>query len=319
METKETTTYSRLSDEEKKILMLVDRGYRVTDIARELRVSKSKVSKKLRKMLDEGYVVKRDKYYYLTDKGRFYLSVSSFSMGTMGFLRFEGLRVVFDRVVRLRNVQQYILDGPDGSKVYVIFGRRVSVMVLFPRVRLSRFRFFSEFLAWFNNLLWRIVKWLSDNGVVVDLSSMRIASQETALNLDEYSEAVDESRHIVELGRNALTALGEADFKAKAWIDRSIGPLEVESNDFRYVEKLIMMPELVYELYSRILPSFQESIKLFDKKIEDHLGYIKIATETNMEIRDSIKTLTEYLKELKDQMKQPNLLSKLKSLFRRLV
>ena len=54
METKETTTYSMLSDEEKKILMLVDRGYRVTDIARELRISKSKVSKKLRKMLDES-------------------------------------------------------------------------------------------------------------------------------------------------------------------------------------------------------------------------------------------------------------------------
>ena len=291
METRETTISSFLSEEDKKILEYVDNGFRVTDIARELGVSKSKISKKLRKFTILGLVNKRNRHYYLTSKGRFYLSVSSFSMGSVGGLRVEGLRVVFGRVLfrggwrdfvfggrrtGLQNVDQVVLDGPEDTRVYVSFGRVPSVMVVFPRQTFSRFRFFSELLGWFNFVLWRVIKWLTDNGVVVDISSMRVVAQETASKAEEFDEAVEQRKATVDLGRTSITPIGESNIKARAWIDRSHRKLEIESNDLVYVEKLLMMPEIVYALNQKLTPILVE----LSDQIKLHLEVMRKMSDT---------------------------------------
>jgi len=56
----------------------------------------------------------------------------------------------------------------------------------------------------------------------------------------------------VDLGRKAESIHGEMKQEAKAWIDKSQGQAEIETNDLLYEEKLLLMPEKVFEIDEKL-------------------------------------------------------------------
>jgi len=79
---------------------------------------------------------------------------------------------------------------------------------------------------------------------------------------------------------------------AKSWLDRSYGDVDIETNDMIYEEKLLLMPETVFNL-SKNLDRLNPILDNFAKQILLHLQVMS-------EIRDGIRVLNKRLKELKE-------------------
>jgi len=298
-----------------EVLKLIEEGLTVSQIAKKIGLSISRTSEILKKLYIEGYIQPVSRYprlYKLTHKGRYFLRFSDLHGGTLRwFWRVENLRfsckVVF-RGFDFMGFRDRWVDWGNGSGFYNLRVDDVSIQVFrngFALIILPRYENIesSDLLSHVFRDLYKAISYLYNIGIVVDLDSIKQVNQEYAFNhgyLDDVLRGRPKKAR-VELDRDARGLFNKLDQKAKAWIDRSYGDLEIETNDLEYARRLLLMPEIIYNLDKKLAPILEE----LSNQIRLHL-------EVMQDIRD-------YIRELRDLQRRPSLLDKIKSWFRRLI
>lgn len=120
-------------------------------------------------------------------------------------------------------------------------------------------------------------------GILIDKLGGEIIAQEMASDINEYDKEVPKSAKIkIPLGRKSKSVL-KTNLDASAWIDRSLGPLESETNDLAYAKKLAIMPETVHELGKTAIPLLKD----YNKNLKLHIAVMEDMRKTLRDIRAS--------------------------------
>ncbi len=285
-----------------RILKAVGKGMYPAQIARQLGVSKQLVSYYINRAEKKG-MVKTEfrtnfKSIILTEKGlEFLKKVKRVSIPSTGSsvrlhnlaVKFPVLRdnpdAVWDRGNELRNwIESYAtVTFPVGLTVKKTTR---SVIVYFHQFRTEKPMFLSEFYNWVLRGIVLVQAWLSrEKGVLIDVLNGEVLRQHIANEAPEFNKVVGKRATVeVRLGRRAESVYPSRE-DAKAWVDRSLGSVDVETNDMIYEEKLLMMPEYMHEVAKRFLPAVEEYARQIQLHIEV-LNGIKRAVE---ELRDVLK------------------------------
>jgi len=105
----------------------------------------------------------------------------------------------------------------------------------------------------------------------------------------EIDEKIEPGKTVsVNLNRKALTHTGEMKQEATAWLDKSLGFAEIETNDLTYEEKLILMPEIVHKALPLLVA--------YSKQVERHLEVLEQMSTTLKNIDEGIKVIVKNYK-----------------------
>ncbi len=292
-----------------KILVRVASGLYCSQIARQLKLKHQLVSYYLKKLEKCGFIALevRTNYkgYKLTEKGKQFLQdlkvtlkeglqkglakSSSLSMSKTTInrnvrlhnlaIKFKILRdnpnAKFDKKVQINNwLKQYdIITFPIGI---TIEKTSKHIIVYLHQFQTNKKTFLNDFYQNCLKAVYYVYHYLArQKGIVIDILSGEIVREHIANEAPELNEATNKSRTVeIRLGRKAK-AIYPSKIAAKAWIDRSLGNVDIETNDMLYEEKLLMMPEILYDLNQRwghleglmerqiyVMSEFSEQIKL---------------------------------------------------------
>jgi len=92
----------------------------------------------------------------------------------------------------------------------------------------------------------------------------------------------------VNLNRKALAHTGEMKQEATAWLDKSLGFAEIETNDLTYEEKLILMPEIIHKALPLLVA--------YSRQVERHLEVLEQMSITLKNIDEGIKIIVKNCK-----------------------
>ncbi len=118
-----------------------------------------------------------------------------------------------------------------------------------------------------------IASMLGRNGYKLDLLNAKVISQHLAADTAEEidKQIAQGTTFKLNLGRRAQAFTGPMAHQAAAWVDRSKGPLEIETNDSIYEQLLIEMPLRVARV-ERGFFEYDKRLNLYDKNIKKHLA-----------------------------------------------
>ncbi len=242
-----------------KMLAKSNRPVSLREISAKLNLSNKYVSKILSRLERKGLIrslSKRPKVVHITKSGLIAISRDGMlfrleNLRVVGRFRFvgfdfEGFR---DRYVSWDGRKGYYLLEVGGCKVYLFDGG--SFMAILPRIEYSSF---LDAMVKVFNLFFNLASRLYKLGVLVEVDSLEQVNQEIAFPLPEYEKIVPKGlRFQRDLGRPADGLLGRNRLKnARVWIDRSQDVLEIESNDLKYIENLVLMPERIKGLLNTV-------------------------------------------------------------------
>ena len=270
-----------------EVLKAVEKYQMLSKIASHLGYSKSRMSEIIKKLESEGLVKtvsKRPKIVMLTRKGVNLLYNSENSADhiwyAVGLRRLEKFvfvcRVVF-RGFDFEGFRRFWVGFGDNNGYYNlrfdlgsvrVFGNGSAVIML---SRLDPSRYSSLYAAVFDGL-YRAISYLYSIGVIVDWTTLRQVDQEVVFDGSEYDGVVKRGKYQVGLGREAQGLFNKLGREAKAWLDRSYGSLEIETNDLEYTRKLLLMPEIIHSLDKKLAPTLEElstQIKLHLRVMDD--------------------------------------------------
>jgi len=166
-----------------------------------------------------------------------------------------------------------------------------TVVLMFHEYRTSTAMFMTEFMQQVFRGVWFAKHWLGERGIVLDESTAEITDQHLVNERPDLNGKIDDKiTTAVHLGRPAQ-GLFPMKGVGKAWIDRSQGEPEIETNDMLYEEKLLMMPETVSELKREFIPA----INRLTDQINLHLA---ATTEWKKAAQNITKAINQ--KKLKD-------------------
>lgn len=135
---------------------------------------------------------------------------------------------------------------------------------------------------------------LLKKGIKFDVFSPKVIRQHIATNAEEFEEKAGKGTIEVALGRKAKSYF-PSSMDAKAWLDRSNGLLEIESNDLTYKEKLALLPEFAFETNNHVFAllgnfdTYNESLKEYSKNIKMHMSVMKNMNKTLKEMRNTMR------------------------------
>jgi len=296
-----------------KILRAIEQGHGLSSTARILNISPSAALKHFRRLLEFKYItVSKDTYphvYKLTPKGvvalkRGVLTLSRYvrerrgrpkrsTPPAQGVIRLHNLQIVIPILKKgrplpikkkneLNNWTQHFLELPapiDGT--IEVTPRNVRIYIKETEVP----RGYKGYLQLLNKVMktvFMVHSALLQYGWVLDALEAQIPTQHIATTMPEFDKA-DLQASEVYLNRKAKGLGGRVNKQeARAWIDRSKGVLEIETNDAAYEEKLILMPERMDELgrfarsheqfmatlTSQTLPELNALLTKLNKKLE---------------------------------------------------
>jgi len=307
---------------DRQVLELIDKygtSIIAKDIAKKLNITKGYVTQITKKLVKLGLIRRvtlRPATYEVTEFGRslLYNRGSVFRVDALRvWLRVVGLGggvgewlegVCFNKA-SMRGWVKYFVRFSEGVHVEVnLSDRNPSVEVVFDRFWGSGGELFGGLLVGrVFKTVWMVINWLGRNGIRVDPESMRISNQEFESPVpDAVAENVRLGVHRVDLGRKALGLFGEELRQdAKAWLDRSPGYMEWGTNDLSYESKLLLMPEVTWELNKAIRQEFIPAVREYTRQIQLHLEVLK-KMEQNQEKMNQLleklltrKTLSEKI------------------------
>jgi len=135
-------------------------------------------------------------------------------------------------------------------------------------------------LAIFNKELFKrlfyIFKWLEYKGIaIVDPTTIKDNYIETANKTTEGLDSLTSQQHKVTefLDRKAEGFISKRNDQAKAWLDKSEKVCEIETNDIEYERKLLLMPELTFNI-SKMVPKQMDILDKFTSQLQLHLNAI---------------------------------------------
>lgn len=137
-----------------------------------------------------------------------------------------------------------------------------------------------------------VVSYLGRHGYRLDLMNPRVISQHLASDAAaEIDKQVSEGTVFkVNLNRPAATITGEMQAGAAAWVDRSKGALEIETNDLIYEQALLEMPLRLVRI-ERGYSEYDKRLNLYDMNIKKHLAVLGEMSAALKEMRNHYKEM----------------------------
>ncbi len=287
-------------------------------LAQHLKRDKSRISRIVKKCIERGLIAKIGKspaVLDVTGAGRVFLrKVATFSPGVEvatlqqnvpNGLSAHALKYKF---IVLSDAGSFVWPSVNEKfrnglqaylKVQVPFEvtlERTSKSVLVGfRKSFARGLFQAQAVSYSLKVIYFAYHFLRQRGIVIDLASVQTSQLHVADEAKEYEAKVDpHTTHYTRLGRTALGLAGPLGKGAAVWIDRSHGPLEVETNDVEYAVKLELMPEKVFDLEARQarfesnLDAYNKSLEWYDANMKTHKALLEEMRDTLKAIRDSL-------------------------------
>lgn len=153
--------------------------------------------------------------------------------------------------------------------------------------QIDRHIFFTEFTEWIIKTIFYAYHYLKRKGLEFDFLEIQAIKQHVANPSPEDEHILDpRATFSKDLGRQAHF-IAPSPQPARAWIDRSLGPLEVETNDLEYEEKYLMVPENV-EAILHGQARFHQDLDLYSQNIEKHLAVLDEMSSTLKAIKGAL-------------------------------
>ncbi|MDD3906485.1 MAG: helix-turn-helix domain-containing protein [Candidatus Omnitrophica bacterium] len=310
---------------EKRIMALVGEGLYPSKIANVLNVSTTLILKHLKRLEKEGRLEsygKCPKFYNLKDvafkrcnvgfslpmNGRFKLRGKTDGLKSQkkplisDVIRLhdfkikipilqKGKMVLTSKKVEINNwvKEYYNLDLPTKATLEIT---TQSAIIHFHSTDIPRNMGFNRALVEFATRgMVAVVSYLGRHGYRLDLMNPRVISQHLAADTaEEIDKQVSEGTVFkINLNRPAATITGEMQAGAAAWVDRSKGALEIETNDIIYEQALLEMPMRLIRV-ERGYSEYDKRLNLYDMNIKKHLAVLG-------EMSDALKEMRNYYKE----------------------
>jgi len=298
-----------------RILRRIQKGMYPSQIARQLRISKQLCLYYIHKAERLGYLKKELKTnflsYVLLPKGEEFLrEVKKFSLSVREkFTRLHNLAIKFpiikdnpqaefDKKVEINNwVKQYsVVKFPIGI---TIEKTSKSIIAYFHQFVTKQENFLTDFYSWVLRGIYYIYYYLKkEKQIEIDIFNAEIIREHLANESPEFNQKVEKRKTVeILLNRNAK-AIYPSQEQAKAWIDKSFGNVDIETNDMIYEEKLLLMPEMVFEL-SKNIDKLNPVLDNLAKQINLHLEVQSQQLEAIKELRKELSDLAKLIKELR--------------------
>lgn len=228
------------------------------------------------RLIQQGYVKRSLRTSYaeneLTPKGRRYLSElkqSSLPVRTplKGSVRVHNLTLKFpilqdnpsarfDRSVELTH---WVKDYTSVTfPISVMLERTTkSIIVDFRQFQTSKPLFEVEFLQWVTKGIFWVYAFLwKEYEIKVDVFDYEVLRQHLATEAPEFEGAIPPRVQAeVEFPRKATSLQKNLKQRSKAWIDRSLGKLEIETNCDTYEVNVVKMPERIAHIDAALAPT----------------------------------------------------------------
>jgi DNA-binding transcriptional ArsR family regulator len=288
------------------VLEGIRKGMYARQIAKDLGISEQRVGYHIRRLRQQGYVKRSCRTSYaeneLTPQGRRYEyelrepslpvraafkdSVCIHNLSLKFPILQDNPHAKFERSVQLNNwVKQYTTrDFPIGAT----FERTTkSIIADFKRFTTSLSMYDQEFLIWVSKgILWLNACMWNEYRIKIDAFNYEVLRRHLATDAPGYEDAVP-SRVTAEVRfpRKATCLKKEMRQQAKAYIDRSLGKLEIETNDDTYEVNLIKMPERVAHIDAALVPV----VDRLSNELRLHLEVLTGMRLSNKEIIELIR------------------------------
>jgi hypothetical protein len=286
-----------------------------TQIARQLRISKQLCLYYIHKAEKLEYLKKELKTnflsYVLLPKGEEFLrEVKKFSLPSREkFTRLHNLAIKFpiindnpnaawEKENKLNNwIEKYtVIKFPIGITLKKTTNH---IIAYFHQFVTKQENFLTDFYSWVLRGIYYVYYYLKkEKQIEIDIFNAEIIREHLANESPEFNQKVEKRKTVeILLNRNAK-AIYPSQEQAKAWIDRSFGNVDIETNDMIYEEKLLLMPEMVFSLAENI-NKLNPVLDNLAKQINLHLEVQSQQLEAIKELRKELSDLAKLIKEVR--------------------
>lgn len=295
-----------------RILLRVQKGMYPSQIARQLHISKQLCLYYIHKAEKLGYLEIKGKTNFLllelTKEGKEFLArvkKSSLPLRKQ-YTRLHNLAIKFpilkdnpkakwQKTAQINNwIKHYsVVTFPIGI---TLEKTTKHIIAYFHQFTTEKQMFLDEFYSWVLRGVYYVYYYLKkQKKITIDIFRSEIIRQHVANESPEFNPKVSKRKTVeVNLKRKAKSIL-PTNLQAKAWIDRSLGNVDIETNDMLYEEKLLLMPEMIYSLAKTFLPAIEQ----LAYQINLHLEVQNQQLLAIKELRKEISKISKILKELK--------------------
>jgi len=299
-----------------RILLRIKKGMYQEQIARQLKLPTQNIYYHIRKLEKKGYIKSilrtSSKIYTITEEGKEFLKSikqsKKFSLSVKEkntrlhnlSIKFPILKdnphATFDRKTSINNwVKKYTtITFPVGITIEKTPRHVIAHFHQF-QTRQKRFAtdFFTHVFRGVNYVYYYLIK---QKRIKIDPYNATIIRQHIAVESPEYNGKIPSNRTAeLNLKRSASSVL-PTNFMAKAWLDKSLGNVDIETNDFVYEEKLLQMPEIVHEMGDKFIPAITNLTQQINLHLEVQEQQLSAVIQLKKEISDLAKVIKELNK-----------------------
>jgi len=298
-----------------KILYYIKKGLYGNQIARKLNISKQLVNYHLKYLESKGYIKSEYrtsfKAYSITDSGLKYLESQKsklrskkISLGMNDkaqakkpvslhnfvvkypILREQNIPFNWDKEVSLNGWIQKFYKLDKYPIEITIKKTTKHIIAYFKQLETNKDMFFTDFMNYALKGAYYVYYFLmKEAGIEIDIFNGEVISQHIANIEEDLNDKVDHKATFKVMLNRKSKSIYNTNIDASAWIDRSYGDVEIETNDLLYEEKLLLMPERVDRLYNEFLPA-----------IERLTAQINLHLEVQREMLRTLKMIQKNLK-----------------------
>ncbi len=301
----------KLGHHQYKLLLCLKKGMYEAQISRQLKTPRQTMHNRIKRLIDIGLIkidVKTScTLYKITRLG--YISLSSYNAQLSRYLRGKdktrmhrlnikfkitdnNLKAKFDKNYKINNwIQSYTsIKFPIGI---TLKKTTKSIIVMFHEFETKKSRCLTEFFQHvMRGTTYAYYYLKKEHKITIDIFSGIVTDQHLINESPEFEKKIDKNKTtVMELARISKSVF-PTEIKAKAWIDHSKGLPEIETNDFLYEEKLLMMPEYTEKIAQTFIPTMEE----LTKQIHLHLQVQKDTQVLMKGIGQSISEIAKYIK-----------------------
>lgn len=279
-----------------KVLLCIKKGMFASQIARQLNMKRTSIDYHI-KRLQALKLIKLDIYssaklYRLTEQGNVYIrdyKMPKISLPTKKS-RLHTLRITFpilqdnpDAV--FERVNQHFKNWvPKYTTVKFPIGITIEktpnkIIAMFHEYETTRQKCFTDFFNWaMRGSLFVYYFLMNRMQIKIDIFNIEATHQHLANEDPDLEGKVDEKQTTEIALKRKAKGFFKTDFLAKAWLDKSKGLPEIETNDFLYQERLLTMPETIDRLGREMVPMLRNLTEQVNVHLEiqrETLKYMK--------------------------------------------
>lgn len=279
-----------------KVLLCIRKGMFASQIARQLNLKRTAVDYHINRLqamnLIELDVYSSAKLYRLTEQGNIY--IQDYKMPKMSLptkkSRLHALRITFPILqdnpdAEFERVNQRFKNWiPKYTTIRFPIGITIAktpnkIIAMFHEYETSRQKCFTDFFNWaMRGSLYVYYFLMNRMRIKIDIFNIEATHQHLA-NEDPDLDGIVDRKQTTELAlKRKAKGFFKTNIPAKAWLERSKGITEIETNDFLYQERLLTMPETIDRLGRDMVPMMQALTKEVNIHLElqrETLKYMK--------------------------------------------